>query len=213
MLAVASSNPQRAARRILSNKYLGNERIIHNYLIDSSKTFSSLASSAQKRATRRTSAWSSSMKFSLGAIALASTTFSSSSSYCHALSTMASPTKVQAESPLSSLVLDNSWPRELSPETPENLQKSRDFEHLTKNDDNRTKRPVFNGHYVLVPPTGLDNPQRILVSQDVAQNLLGLTPTQVESEDFLKVVSGNLVLGETWATPYALSIMGTRYTR
>lgn len=128
---------------------------------------------------------------------------------------MALPTKVQAESPLASLTLDNSWPRELSPETPENLQKSRDLEHLTQDNDdnNRTKRPVFNGHYVLVPPTGLDNPQRILVSQDVAQNLLGLTSTQVESEDFLKVVSGNLVLGETWATPYALSIMGTRYTR
>jgi uncharacterized protein YdiU (UPF0061 family) len=39
-----------------------------------------------------------------------------------------------------------------------------------------------------------------------------LTKEQVESDDFVQWVSGNLVLEETWATPYALSIMGTRYT-
>lgn len=65
---------------------------------------------------------------------------------------------------------------------------------------------------MLVKPTGLRAPERVLVSKDVAFNLLRLTPEQVESEDFLKWVSGNLVLEETWATPYALSIMGTRYT-
>lgn len=113
---------------------------------------------------------------------------------------------------LSSIILDNSWPRDLSPETPENLEKSRRSERLSPDDDNRTKRPVFNGHYVLVEPTGLINPKKILVSDDVAHNLLKLTPEQVESKDFLQFVSGNLVLGETWATPYALSIMGTRYT-
>jgi hypothetical protein len=123
------------------------------------------------------------------------------------------PAKVQADSPLAALVLDNSWPRELSPETPENLNKSRDQEHLTHDDDNRTKRPVFNGHFVLVPPTGLRKPEKILVSQDVARNLLGLTDEQINSDDFVQLVSGNLLLGETWATPYALSIMGTRYTR
>lgn len=117
---------------------------------------------------------------------------------------------------LSSIVLDNSWPRDLSPETPENLEKSRKMERLSADDDNRTKRPVFNGHYVLVKPTGLKNPKKIIVSDDVAHNLLKLTPEQVDSDDFLKFVSGNLVLNdgkaETWATPYALSIMGTRYT-
>jgi len=114
---------------------------------------------------------------------------------------------------LSSIILDNSWPRDLFPETPENLQKSRKLEGIsTKDDDNRSKRPIFNGHYVLVKPTGLKNPRRILVSDDVAYNLLNLTPEQVKSEDFLKLVSGNLALAETWATPYALSIMGSRYT-
>lgn len=113
---------------------------------------------------------------------------------------------------LSSLPLDNSWPRDLSPETPDNLAKSRSLEGLSEDDDNRRKRPIFNGHYVLVKPTGLTQPQRVLVSENVAFDLLKLTPEQVESDDFVQFVSGNLVLQETWATPYALSIMGTRYT-
>jgi uncharacterized protein YdiU (UPF0061 family) len=125
---------------------------------------------------------------------------------------MSSKSKTSA-SPLASLQLDNSWPRELSPETPEHLQQSRNQEHLTKTDDGRSKRPVFNGHYVLVPPTGLRDPERILISNDVAVNLLKLSPEQLESDDFVQWVAGNRVLEtETWATPYALSIMGTRYT-
>jgi serine/tyrosine/threonine adenylyltransferase len=116
-------------------------------------------------------------------------------------------------SPLSSLVLDNSWPRELSPETTENLLKSRKVEGLSdNNNDNRTRRPVFNGHFVLVKPTGLPDPELLLTSDDVAYNLMHLTPEQVESEEFVQFVSGNFVLSETWATPYALSIMGSRYT-
>ena len=117
---------------------------------------------------------------------------------------------------LSSITLDNSWPRELSPETPENLQKSHGLEGLSTDNDNRSKRQVFNGHYVLVKPTGLSKPERLLVSDDVAYNLLKLTPEQVASDDFLEFVSGNRILNdgkaETWATPYALSIMGSRYT-
>jgi serine/tyrosine/threonine adenylyltransferase len=113
---------------------------------------------------------------------------------------------------LSSLVLDNSWPRELSPETTENLLKSRTIEGLSDDNDNRTRRPVFNGHFVLVKPTGLPDPELLLRSDDVAYNLLQLTPEQVQSDEFLHFVSGNSVLSETWATPYALSIMGSRYT-
>ncbi|KAL7576374.1 hypothetical protein ACA910_018183 [Epithemia clementina (nom. ined.)] len=109
-------------------------------------------------------------------------------------------------------ILENSWVKQLSPESPENLMKSRGRERLPKDDDNRTRRPVLNGHYVLVQPTGLRQPRLVLYSKDVAHNLLGLTTEQVESDEFLNWVSGNLVLGETWATPYALSIMGSRYT-
>lgn len=132
------------------------------------------------------------------------------------LKTTATQMSTNSSNDLSSIVLDNSWPRDLSPETSENLEKSRKIERLSSDDDNRSKRPVFNGHYVLVKPTGLKNPQRIFVSEDVAYNLLNLSPEQVESDDFLQFVSGNLVLtdgkAETWATPYALSIMGSRYT-
>jgi uncharacterized protein YdiU (UPF0061 family) len=55
-------------------------------------------------------------------------------------------------------------------------------------------------------------PRLIMCSEDVACRLLELTKDQVASDDFLQFVSGNLVLQETWATPYALSIMGERYT-
>lgn len=159
------------------------------------------------------------MKFSSSALAAAflSSTFSHQHSPITptmALQSMVPmSTKVSSSSPLASIELDNSWPRELSPETPENLKKSRDREQLdATTDDNRTRRPVFNGHYVPVKPTGLWNPEMILVSQDVATNVLRLTKEQIESDDFVQWLSGNMVLEETWATPYALSIMGTPYT-
>jgi serine/tyrosine/threonine adenylyltransferase len=108
--------------------------------------------------------------------------------------------------------LDNSWVRQLSQETEMNLLKSQSYASLSpKLDDNRTKRPVYNGHYVLVKPTGIPKPRLVLYSKDVAENLLILTEEQSNSEEFVNFVSGNLVLGETWATPYALSIMGNRY--
>lgn len=108
--------------------------------------------------------------------------------------------------------LENSWIAQLQPETEENLGKSRNQSGLDENDTNQTKRPVFNGHYVPVRPTGLSNPRLVLWSKDVAINVLGLDNDHVESGDFLNYVSGNEAIGESWATPYALSIMGTRYT-
>jgi len=111
--------------------------------------------------------------------------------------------------------LDNSWINQLSPETDENLQKSKSIERLSMDDDNRTKRPVFNGHYVLVKPQGLKNPRLVLVSNDVATNLLGFQSHHVESNEFVQWVSGNGLSDDVeygWATPYALSIVGTRYT-
>ena len=123
---------------------------------------------------------------------------------------------------LSNIELDNSWIAQLSPETPENLQKSRERERLPDFDDNRHRRPVYNGHYVLVKPTGLQEPKLVLLSEQVAQDLLhlagqdvGVTLQQLqESADFVDYVSGNTLLrpDSSWATPYALSIMGTRYT-
>ncbi|CAB9523195.1 UPF0061 protein YdiU [Seminavis robusta] len=121
--------------------------------------------------------------------------------------------------PLDSLndALINTWVRQLKAELPENVERSRQLSNLPTTDDttsssNRHKRRVLNGHYVLVEPTGLPQPKLVIVSKDVAQNLLGLTPAQIESEDFVQFVSGNVTLQESWATPYALSIMGERYT-
>jgi len=125
------------------------------------------------------------------------------------------PETAENAGPLSSIVekLDNSWPRQLTPETEINLLKSQSHESLSpKSDDNRSRRPVYNGHYVLVKPTGLPNPRLVLYSEDVAKSQLKLSEEQIGSEEFIKWVSGNLVLGETWATPYALSIMGNKYT-
>lgn len=108
--------------------------------------------------------------------------------------------------------LENSWVRTLTPEKDENLQRARKLSNLPDTDDNRNKRRVFNGHFVRVSPTGLPNPRMVMYSKDVAKNLLKMTRAQVESDDFLQLVSGNSTLQETWATPYALAIMGEQYT-
>ena len=143
------------------------------------------------------------MTSSSSAAAAATTTSSSSSSDTDLLHGPLTPVHT---------TLVNSWPRMLSSETAENLQKSRQMESLPEHDDNRTKRPIFNGHYVLVKPTGLKDPRLVLHSHSVAHDVLHLTTEQVESKEFVEWVSGNRVLAETWSTPYALSIMGTRYT-
>jgi serine/tyrosine/threonine adenylyltransferase len=112
----------------------------------------------------------------------------------------------------------NSWTRQLSRETPENLLKSCRVEGLNVDQqENRNRRPVFNGHYVSVLPTPLPAPVRlVLVSPQTAQ-LLQIPQSYWNQDDFVAWVAGNLnVAGDEqflpWATPYALSIMGTRYT-
>eukprot|EP00540_Astrosyne_radiata_P016153 CAMPEP_0116860648 /NCGR_PEP_ID=MMETSP0418-20121206/22540_1 /TAXON_ID=1158023 /ORGANISM="Astrosyne radiata, Strain 13vi08-1A" /LENGTH=56 /DNA_ID=CAMNT_0004495095 /DNA_START=121 /DNA_END=288 /DNA_ORIENTATION=- len=55
-----------------------------------------------------------------------------------------STTTTAKDSILSSIRLDNSWIAQLSPETPENLFKSREAEGLPDFDDNHHRRPVFN---------------------------------------------------------------------
>ena len=112
--------------------------------------------------------------------------------------------------------LQNSWLQQLSTETSENYVKSKRFAALPDDyDENQMKRPIYNGHYVRVLPTPLPNPRLILSSSNVATELLGLSETHVSSPEFLQWVSGDgpsLGLNDTWATPYALSIAGTRYT-
>jgi hypothetical protein len=110
--------------------------------------------------------------------------------------------------------LVNSWVRQLQPETAENLAASLALEHLPANkNDNRHRRPVSNGHYVLVEPTALAEPELLLYSPSVAKDYLQLSHELMESTEMLQWMAGHHVVeGETWATPYALSIMGKRYT-
>ena len=127
-------------------------------------------------------------------------------------------------SPLSS-AFDHSWISHLDAETESSKRKASEYtRHDSSTDEfNRNKRPVFNGHYVEVKPTPLKNPRLVIHSPDMAERL-GLDDKAVQSEEFTKFFSGDVggalkkkdgddIDGaSTWATPYALSIMGTRYT-
>lgn len=91
-------------------------------------------------------------------------------------------------------------------------------------------RPIYNGHYVKVRPTPLKNPKMVIYSPEMVRDL-GFEEGEVYSEEFVAYFSGDVdgattttapdgdgeeLEGlneiETWATPYALSIMGKRYT-
>ena len=130
--------------------------------------------------------------------------------------------------PLSNLSdqFDHSWVTQLSTETEANRLKSKKMSREDDGVSNDVKRPVFNGHWVDVKPAALINPRLIIHSPDIA-NELGLSEDDVLSQSFAKYFSGD-VLGafdethpnaneakakvQTWATPYALSIMGRKYT-
>ena len=125
--------------------------------------------------------------------------------------------------------LDYSWIHQLSPE---------DDTSKHNPETNNVKRRVKNGHYVLVTPKPLKNPKLIAYSSDITTNILQLSDEQVQSEEFVDFFSGNAKKAfqncvasndkgkvtdndsnfelsqplQSWATPYALSIMGTRYT-
>ncbi|KAL7546062.1 hypothetical protein ACHAWF_009545 [Thalassiosira exigua] len=132
--------------------------------------------------------------------------------------------------------LSHSWIRQLSAEDPENLEKS-----LSKHRSGggvrgggHPGRPVYNGHYVRVRPTPLKNPSLVIHSPELAAEL-GFREGEAATEAFVKYFSGDVDGAfadvdvadamdeddagmrsekevETWATPYALSIMGKRYT-
>ena len=96
---------------------------------------------------------------------------------------------------------DHSWLKQLTPDP-----------DTAKHAPNRTSREVRSGHYVRVPPTPLSNPRVAIHSPAMAANL-GVPESDVQSERFARFFSGDadvLPGMETWATPYALSIMGQR---
>lgn len=77
-------------------------------------------------------------------------------------------------------------------------------------------RQVFTGHYVPVNPTPIKDPEYIAHSKSFF-NELGFADSLAESDDFMRVFSGDLsqvpepMRKVGWATGYALSIFGTEY--
>jgi uncharacterized protein YdiU (UPF0061 family) len=84
------------------------------------------------------------------------------------------------------------------------------------NEDNKSPREVFSGHYVPVMPTAIKEPIYISHSINFFKEL-GFSETLINSDDFIKLFSGdmsnisNLKQNIGWATGYALSIYGTEY--
>ena len=87
----------------------------------------------------------------------------------------------------------------------------------TEEGNDRKMRQVRRGHFVPVKPTPIENPQYVIHSPSFF-NELGLSPDLAESEDFIRMFSGDLsdvpepMHKFGWATGYALSIFGTEYT-
>jgi len=80
---------------------------------------------------------------------------------------------------------------------------------------NKESRQVRSGHYVPVRPSKLPSPELLLHSPELAADL-GLSEGDVKDPRFARFFSGDfdaLPFSESWATPYALSIMGTPQTR
>lgn len=99
---------------------------------------------------------------------------------------------------------DHSWTRHLNPDP-----------DTDANAPNRKSRQVKSGHYVRVDPTPLRQPETVIYSPDMLKRL-GIDEADVKApngERFARFFSGDksAVPGmDTWATPYALSIMGQR---
>ena len=85
---------------------------------------------------------------------------------------------------------------------------------VTGNDYN--PREVFSGHYVIVNPTAIKNPQYIAHSKILFEEL-GFDDILAKDEDFIKMFSANMnevpnnMYKNSWACGYALSIYGTEY--
>ncbi|HFU75438.1 MAG TPA: hypothetical protein ENK66_04255, partial [Arcobacter sp.] len=107
----------------------------------------------------------------------------------------------------------------------EDFAKSRDYsfiDNLTPNPDSSVDgddynpREVKSGHYVLINPTPIENPQYIIHSKRFFKEL-GLDNSLATSKDFMKMFSADCanlpspLSKQGWATGYALSIYGTEY--
>lgn len=71
-----------------------------------------------------------------------------------------------------------------------------------------SRRQVTEACFSYVTPKHTSNPELLHVSPEMRDNL-GLTKAEIESEEFLKVVTGNKVLEKT--TPYAMCYAGHQF--
>jgi len=165
---------------------------------------SASASFAASSASASASAASSVPSASGASRSASSSAISSSSSPMGATSTDAPRTVGSGATVLGlGAAADHSWMRQLTPD-PETQR------HVP----NRSSRQVKSGHYVRVAPTALKKPKLVIHSPAMAASL-GIAEEDVLSDPFAAFFSGDAgaVPGmETWATPYALSIMGKRQT-
>ncbi|MEL4894925.1 protein adenylyltransferase SelO [Crocosphaera sp. Alani8] len=88
----------------------------------------------------------------------------------------------------------------------------------TVDGDDHYARQVFSGHFVLVTPTPLAEPEYVTHSTTFFKEL-GLSDELAFNEQFLRVFSGDISATHEpmrpfgWATGYALSIYGNEYTQ
>jgi len=77
-------------------------------------------------------------------------------------------------------------------------------------------RQVFTGHYILVNPTPIKDPEYVTHSKSFFREL-GFSDKLAQSDDFIRLFSGDAshvpqpMRTAGWATGYALSIFGTEY--
>lgn len=114
--------------------------------------------------------------------------------------------------------LSPSWLDQLSPETPENYERS--IKRVSR--QGHPGRPIYNGHYVEVRPQPLTNPKLVIHSPQLLAELKIFSTNEYTTDEFVKYFSGDVEgaftnasdanIIRTWSTPYALSIMGKRMT-
>ena len=84
------------------------------------------------------------------------------------------------------------------------------------NENNKSPREVFSGHYVPVSPTAIKEPIYVSHSANFFEEL-GFSKSLINDENFIKMLSAdmanisNLSQNKGWATGYALSIYGREY--
>jgi len=85
-----------------------------------------------------------------------------------------------------------------------------------ENGADHTPRQVFSGHYVLVKPTPIKDPEYVTHSKDFFSEL-GFADSMAQSADFIRMFTGDIshvpepMRKVGWACGYALSIYGTEY--